>query len=159
MLPPLASKEQLIARLGVTPAGADLGRAEACLEDASAAVRGAAEQDYVTDENELDEAAVPAVIQSITLACALRAFRNPDGAQRAQVGDTSISYRSESGGDAVFLTAAERRAVRRAAGISGVQSVQLESPFAGALDPHYVPVLPGVGADLFPIGPFPWETA
>lgn len=156
MLPPLASLEQLSSRLGITldaetPDGA---RAAAALEDASSLVREEAGVDYVDDHGELSDA-IPDTIVSITLAAAGRAYRNPDGKTQTSVGDVSISYSFSSGGASVYLTKAEAQAIRRAAGLSSVSTVELTSGYLNERDMYYV--TPEGGGDPLPMGPLPWE--
>lgn len=154
---PLASVEQLADRLGIaldaqTPDGL---RAQAALEDASALVRAEAGVDYVDDHGELET--VPEVIITITIAAAYRAFRNPDGKTQTSVGDVSVSYSRQAGEAQLFLTRAERRAIRRAAGMGGFSSVSLTSGWFEGKDPHYVPTTQ-LDAAWIPMGPYPWES-
>jgi hypothetical protein len=154
VLPPLASLEALSLRLGVTLAGAEADRAGAILDDASALVRSEAGRDWVDDEDALLD--VPAVIESVTLAVAYRAFRNPDGVAQSSLGDASVSYDRGDGQAAVYLTRDERRSVRKAAGTSAVGAIELTSPWAMPADTY--PVGVAGGGDSIPMGPFPWET-
>ena len=75
---PLATVQQLSARLGITPTGGDAERALAALEDASALIRSEAAVDWIDDSDALSD--VPSVIEAITLAVAYRAYQNPTGA-------------------------------------------------------------------------------
>ena len=126
MLPALASLAQLAVRLDLEPDELDDdARAAAVLEDASAAVRAAADgTSWVDENNTLVD--VPDRVVTVTLAVALRAYQNPTGATQKTAGDASISYGARSG-SAVYLTREERRDVRRAAGISGMSSTWVES--------------------------------
>ncbi|MFA5517428.1 MAG: hypothetical protein WDA20_14210 [Desulfuromonadales bacterium] len=154
MLPPLASPEALSLRLGVTLAGTEADRAGAILDDASALVRSEAGRDWVDDEGALTD--VPAVVESVTLAVAYRAFRNPEGLAQASLGDASVSYDRGDGHAAVYLTRDERKAIRRSAGTSAVGAIELASPWAMPADAY--PVSVSGGGDPIPLGPFPWET-
>ena len=168
MLPPLVDLEALSERLGVTlvddheqPTSPDGVRALAALSDASALVRQEAGQEWVDEHGELDFGELSPgaidVIQSTTIAVAYRAFRNPDGTSQASVGDVSVSYGREGGAGALFLTLAERRAIRRAVGVMAVGTVELVSPWAEpAVASYYVPV--EGGGDPFPMGILPWES-
>ena len=132
-LPPFATVEDLEARLGVVLAehGPDLERAAAALDDASALVRNAG-IDWVDDHGELVDD-LPDIVFSVTLAAALRAYQNPTGAERQAVGDVSVSYSSAGEGGGVYLTRAERTAIRKAAGTGSLVSVGLTTPYlAGA---------------------------
>lgn len=150
---PLASAEQLSARLGVSLSGVDLERALAAIDDASALVRGEAGEDWVDDHDEPEE--VPELIQAIVLQVAYRAYRNPEGVFSTQVGDVQVSYGREGHGGAIFLTDDEKKALRRAMGRSAVSSIQLETPYAIGIDNYYVPV--EGGGDPLPMAPFPWD--
>lgn len=116
-LPPLADVSALEALLGQTLAGADLSRASAVLDAASALIRSEAGDDFT--------GGVPAIVEQVCLWASMRAFRNPDGVAQSSVGDVSVSYRSNEDSGAVFLTRDERRQVRKAAGSPGVVSVPM----------------------------------
>ena len=150
---PLATVEQLSARLGITPTGGDAERALAALEDASALIRSEAAIDWIDVDND-ELSGVPSVIEAITLAVAYRAYQNPSGASQTILGDPSVSYAREGSG-AVYLTRDERKAVRKAAGISSVGSIALVSPWMAEAANYYVEV--EGGGDPIPLGPFPWE--
>lgn len=152
MLPALASLSALEARLGVTLAGADVERASAALDDASALIRAEGGTEWVDDEGALTD--VPSLVEQVTLAVAYRAFRNPDAFTQTSLGDASVAY-DRSGQSAVYLTRDERRAVRRAAGTTAVGAIELASPWAMPAS-HY-PVAVTGGGDPIPLGPFPWE--
>lgn len=152
----LASVEQLMARLGVTLSGADLERALAALDDASATVRTFADEDWTDEEGNPED--VPEIIQAVTLACAYRAYSNPSGFFYSSVGDVTVSYGrqgDEGHGGAVYLTKDEKLAIRRSMGRLSSTSVQLESPYGIGINAYYIPV--AQGGDPIPIGPFPWE--
>lgn len=118
----LATVAELEDRLGRTLTGAPLDRAEAALDDASALVRDEGDEDW-------DSLTAPDRVVQIVLAAAYRAFTNPDALAQATSGDVSVSYGTVPG--AVYLTAAELRAVRRHAGGSGMQSLTLVTPYTG----------------------------
>lgn len=111
MLPPLASIDDLQARLPETIAESDEARAEAVLEDASTLVRAEAGTTWVTDD-ELDED-IPDIIVIVTLAAARRGFLNPDGFTQETLGDHSVSYGARG---AVYLTAEEKSLIAAAVG-------------------------------------------
>jgi len=127
MLPPLASTSELETRLGVTLSGADLSRASAALADASALIRQEADEDWVDDEGDLED--VPDIVSSVCLAVAYRAYRNPEGTVQASVGDVSVTYGRQGGGGAIYLTQAELRAVRKAAGKAAVTTLRYTTPY------------------------------
>ncbi len=116
---PLATVDQLTARLGYTLTGADLAMAEAALADASAVVRA-----YGLPWSNPDT--VPDVARSITLAAAERRVRSPEGYRMEMQG--SYSYQLPASTPlGVDLTAGEVRLIRAACGISGLFAV----PIAG----------------------------
>ena len=86
---------------------------------------------------------------------AQRVLTNPDGVTNETIGSFSQSFTSSSS-DA-YLTKAERRLVRKAAGSSLIGSVELESPYRRySADDLYVSVAGG-GDDLL-MGPWPEST-
>lgn len=137
-LPPFATVEDLEARLGVAldEHGPDYDRAAAALDDASALVRNAGIP-WVDDHDELVDD-MPDVVFSVTLAAALRAYQNPTGAERQTVGDVTVAYSSGGEGGGVYLTRAERAAIRKAAGTGSLVSVGLTSPYLGAESAMYI---------------------
>ena len=153
MLPPLASVADLSLRLGGTLAGTEAERASAVLDDASALIRSEASHDWVDDQGALLD--VPAVVESVTLAVAYRAFRNPDGVSQTSLGDASVSYDRASAQAAIYLTRDERRAIRRAAGTTAIGAIELASPWSMPANDY--PVAVAQGGEPIPIGPFPWE--
>jgi hypothetical protein len=162
MPPPLATLEQLGARLGVVfpvdvngmPTTPDGLRAGAALNDASALVRTVAGEDWLDENGDLE--AVPPTIQTVTLSVASRAYMNPQGAVQATVGDASVTY-SRGGEGTVFLTNAEVRLIRKAMGLSALSSVQFVTEFVppNGRDNLYAP--DPDGGDPVPLGPVPWE--
>ncbi len=154
MLPALATTDALALRLGVTLAGAELDRGTAVLDDASALIRSEAGVDWVDEQGQLLD--VPPVVESVALAVAYRAYRNPDGLGQASLGDASVSYDRGDAQAAVYLTRDERRSIRRAAGTSAAGAIELISPWSMPADTY--PVAVSGGGDPIPIGPFPWET-
>lgn len=167
MLPPLVDLEALSERLGLVltdehdePTSPDGVRALAALSDASALVRAEADQEWVDEHGELDfgdlSPGAVDVIQSTTIGVAYRAFRNPEGASQASVGDVSVSYGRDGGAGALFLTQAERRALRRAVGLSSASAVEIVSPWGQpAVASYYAPV--AGGGDPMPMCIPPWE--
>lgn len=121
-LPAFATIDDLGARL---PAGIPAGgetRAQAALDDVSAFIRTFASKDWVTDDTPpvlADD--TPPIIGTVCLRAALRVFTNPQGVTQDTAGPYSTSFANAS--TDVYLTAAEKAMVRRAAGLStlGVQ--------------------------------------
>jgi len=136
-VPPLASFDMLVRKLGYTPEGGEAERAEGLLDDASELIRDVAGKTWlVANTNALDE--VPRRIRSICVEAAFRAFDNPWGLSQRTIGDSSKAYdrAGREGGEAVYLTDAEEKAVRKAAGSGSFVSVTLTSPYsAGYIDP------------------------
>lgn len=147
LLPALVSLDDFALRVGGVSASEE-ERAQAVLDDASALVRGeAGTEDWVDDDGALE--AVPDLIAAITVAVAIRAYRNPDGVRSETIGTYSVAYADTS--TAVFLTEGERRAIRRTVGMTGIGSVLLEGEWTRHPAATYVPV--EGGGDDFPLGP------
>lgn len=144
-LPTFATLADLDLRLPGGLRDADRARAWATLLDASALVRTVVGSDYVDDSNVLT--GVPPIFASVVCASARRALDNPDGIQEEALG----SYRavlSNASGD-VYLTAAETKNVRRAAGFTGLWTLPTTRDPAN-LGPEMASVLPwGVNSEEF----------
>lgn len=144
-LPAFASLEDLDLRIPGGLRDADRARAWANLLDASALVRVVVGGDYVDDSNALT--GVPPIFVSVVCASSRRALDNPDGIQEEALG----SYRavlSNPSGD-VYLTAAETKNVRKAAGFTGLW-VQPTTRDPDNLGTETVSVLPwGVNGENF----------
>lgn len=134
--PPLASFGMLARKLGGLPEDFDeteRDRGEYLLGEASDLIRDVAGKTWLTADYALD--AVPRRVALICAAAAARAFENPHGLSQRSLGDSSKSYdrAGREGGEVVYLTDEEERAVRKAAGISSFVAVTLVSPYsAGA---------------------------
>lgn len=129
----LASLDHLAARSGNID---DEDRAQAALDDASALVIMEAGTDWSDDEN-----GVPAVIVAVVCAAAGRALRNPDAVKSETIGQYAVTYGNTIGG--VWLTANEKAVVRRAAGVRGIGTIELESPYEPFIETVPVAGLPG----------------
>jgi hypothetical protein len=136
-VPPLASFELFTRRLGYTPEETEAERAEDLLDDASELIRDVAGMTWlVANTNALD--AVPRRVARICVSAALRAFENPFALSQRTIGDSSKAYdrAGREGGEAVYLTEAEEKAVRKAAGGGSFVAVTLTSPYsADYVDP------------------------
>lgn len=95
--------------------GADTARAQGNLDDASALIRAEAGS-AVADG--WDAGTVPDVVKTICMSAAKRAFLNPDGIRGMSIDGNSAQFSTAS--PDVYLTKAEKSAVRRAAGRSGL---------------------------------------
>jgi hypothetical protein len=131
-LPPLAPLETLTRKLGITPDDLPAGeaaRGEHLLREASELIREIAGTDYVDDDGVLT--AVPRRVSMICTAAAFRAFNNPEGLSQRSIGDSSKSYdrAQREGGEDVYLTTAEKEAVRRTSGNNSMMSVTLVTPY------------------------------
>ncbi|MEU8264920.1 hypothetical protein AB0C02_30440 [Micromonospora sp. NPDC048999] len=129
-LPPLAPLAALAGRLGYTPEGAEATRAENRLADASALIRDEAGKTWAVGGQLVD---VPHRVAGICVDVALRAFTNPEALSQRSIGDSNKSYDRAGldGGAIVYLTDAEAKAVRKAAGGNGFRSVTVVSPWSG----------------------------
>ena len=123
-LPAFASVEDLEDRLGRALEDADLMRAQAALDDASALIRVEAGTGVTWDSIDDVGAAYQGAIVAVTLAVARRVMENPELAQSKSMGDASVTF-GDSSND-VFLKASERRLIHRAAGRSALGYVDLE---------------------------------
>jgi len=128
---PLATLEQLGKKLGYIPTGAEADRATECLAEASELIRDVADTTWTDDAGQLVD--VPARVRRICLDVAYRAFTNPEALTQRSIGDSSKSWdrTGREGGEAVYLTEAEERAIRKAAGGSSFAAVTLASPYGG----------------------------
>lgn len=127
---PLATLADLAARVEGGIAVEDEARATACLEDVSALVRQVARVTYLDELGAVT--GLPEVTRAVVLHAAARALLNPAGSMsRESIG--SYNYgRADSGAIAsqgtaygAYLTPAEKKTVRQAAGRQGVQSFDL----------------------------------
>jgi hypothetical protein len=137
-LPPLATVEDLRRKLGHLPEGDERDRAEHLLAEASELIRDKAGITWA-DATTGALQTVPRRVRLICVAAAYRAFTNPEGLTQRTIGDSSKAYdRSKrEGGEDVYLTEAEVRTVRKAAGTSSLVSVTLVTPYnyGGLTDP------------------------
>lgn len=112
----LASVVDVETRLGRPFEQSELGRVGALLDDASALVREEAGRSWVDAEG--NPKPFPASIRTIVLRVVDRAWRNPEGFSAESDGD--YSYQRTNVQPGVYLTEQEAKAVRRAAGKSGL---------------------------------------
>lgn len=133
-LPALAELSDLEARLGVDLSGSDSTRAQAALDDASAVIRDEAGVDFLDPEDDASlDPDMPAVIVTICLAVAMRAYDNPNGERSESLGSASVSH-GVYGQAGVYLTPTERRMVRKAAGSASVGTVELRQAWVPVND-------------------------
>ncbi len=129
MVAALATTENFEARHGLLT-DAEREVVEHLLDDASAFIRAEAggDTDWVADDFDGEP---PPVIRAICLQVAYRAWRNPDGVAREQIGEIARTFRGDDQSDAMWLTKNESRMIRKAAYGSIVRSVTVETPFSG----------------------------
>jgi hypothetical protein len=142
---PLATIPELEARLGRVLTGAELERAEALLDDASALVRDVAGKTWIDPDTGLLEP-VPGSIRWVVLRAAERAIRNPQGFSSESAGD--YSYQRTGVEPGVYLTEGEEKAIRKATGKKGLwtQPVTRGDEYL-----HTVWGEDQFGAELFPL--------
>lgn len=133
-LPAFAVIADLNARMGENFEDDD-PRALAALDDASSVIRDAAGKSWVNDSGDLDlptdpSSTVADTLRRVCCSAARRVLENPDGVAQEGIGSYSVGY-SNSSND-VYLTKAEVRAVRRAAGKSGLQAIPTTRGLVGA---------------------------
>ncbi len=140
-LPPLISFAKLVAKLGYTPEDEERTRADSILLETSALIRDVAGVSWTNaTTGALD--VVPFRVRQIALSVAYRAFTNPEALTQRTIGDSSKSFdrAKREGGEAVYLTEAEEKAIQKASGTSGMTVVTQVSPYSGdsLLDPWEV---------------------
>ncbi len=114
---------------------------EALLEDATALVE--LELGVLPEVWLGDDAEVPAGVKAVAIQVAYRAWSNPDGVAREQLGEVARTYRGTDQADALWLTKNEARLVRKAAGKSSLTSIPVETPYSGGVDePHPMDFFP-----------------
>lgn len=107
--PPLATLEDLEARLGQPVPADQETRALALLDDASALVRAVARRSWIEDGELAD---VPTAVVGVVANVAARAFRNPDGVTQDTAGPFTVSY-GPLAAERLFLTRGEREILSR----------------------------------------------
>lgn len=119
---PLATFAQMAARLDGGIETSDHMRAEAMLDDASALVL-----DLVDAETQTAwESSPPASVAAVVCQVAIRGLVNPHGVMTERQGDYQYELASATG---IYLTDAEIRTVRKAAGVNGAASVEITHPY------------------------------
>lgn len=127
----LATYTDCQTRWGVTLTAGEITQVNALLLDASAVVLDAA--DLTTAWT---SATLPAVVLPVICAVVRRAFDNPGGLQSETIGD--YTWRGVKSGETsnIYLTADEKRTVRRAAVKLGIATITLTNYLPlPALDP------------------------
>lgn len=114
-LPALATVASMEVRLGLgvgTLTGADLARATASLQDASAFVRSIGRKLWLDTEGEVT---APEDVAMVTTRAAIRDYRNPDGVNNEALGQGAYAYAYAPGQASIWLTEDEVKLIRQAA--------------------------------------------
>ena len=148
----LAELDDLEARMGTV---SDPPRAQAAIDDASNWIHEATNNAWIADDGTLVDT-IPSVALTVCCAVARRILTNPDGITSESLGPFSQGQSNASSD--VYLTKAETRILRRAAGV-GIGSITLESPYPLRVSNSdiYVPWVDSE-SEQFPMGPFPTQT-
>lgn len=131
-LPPLVDFSRLVAKIGYEPQETERDRAEELLDEASELVRDVAGKTWADSATGV-VSDVPRRVRAIVIDATYRAFTNPEGLSQRSVGDSSKSFdrSGREGGEIVYLTDDEERAIRKAAGSSSMVVATLVSPYSG----------------------------
>lgn len=124
----LITVDQLEARLAETFTGTALAQVQGLIADASALVILAARTDFTTT-------GVPAVIVAVVAQMVRRALENPEELTGENIGTYGWqAQQSSPSGGSLYVTRAERRIIREAAGRPAVIGISgdtgLEDPLA-----------------------------
>jgi hypothetical protein len=123
----LATIEDFELRHG-PPADSEKPQVTALLDDAGALVE--AELGELPEGWTGKDADIPAIVKAVCVQVAYRAWSNPDGIAREELGEVSRAYRGGNDADALWLTENEKRLIRRAAGKPRITSVPLETSYS-----------------------------
>ena len=121
----LITLAQFEARTGRSLTVTQILQAEALITDASALVVDIVNDATITDP--WDDATVPASVVPVVVNMVRRGMDNPNGYGQESIGSYSYSSPNTSG---LFANRDEARAVRKAAGTSGVAALNLDSYLA-----------------------------
>lgn len=134
---PLITIAELQARTGQTYAGTELAKANAAIEDASALVRQIGESEFHDAAAAL---ALPEAIRPVVVAMVRRALEVPTGAAAGLTAEMVGAYSWQAGGRdgsgagsgptaSLYATKREIRIIRKAAGVSTLKSIPIETPY------------------------------
>ena len=133
MAEPLITVAQLEARIGTDLSVAQTTQAEALIDDASGLVRLVARTDFLTS--------VPATIVAVVAQMVRRALDNPTeltGENIGSYGWQAMGQIQSSSGGSIYVTRAERKIIREAAGRAGVIGISFDTglgdPLAGTTE-------------------------
>lgn len=124
----LITTDQFERRTGRTLSATQSIQVEALIADASALVVDIVNDSTITDT--WTDATVPASIVPVVVAMVRRGIENPNGYRQVTAGPFSHSVGATSA-TGVFATRDEVRAIRKAAGTSGVAALNLDSYLVG----------------------------
>lgn len=125
----LATIEDFETRHGVLD-DEDEATVEALLADASGLIENELSASEVAWLAEDSEESPPAIVKAVCIQVAYRAWANPDGIAREELGEVAHTYRGTDQADVLWLTKSEAKMVRRSAGASSVRSVPVETPYS-----------------------------
>jgi hypothetical protein len=114
----LITLPELLARPGFD--GIDSGQAEALIADASALVRECARGEL----DDVEPPDTPPAVVAVVVNMIRRGWTNPAGAVQETLGDYSYSMGGQ-GVATLYVTAREKRIIRRAVGVLGVGTVTM----------------------------------
>ena len=123
----LITTTQFETRTGRSLTVAQTTQVEALITDASALVVDIVGDSTITDDWDIaTPATVPASIVPVVVSMVRRALDNPNGYSQESIGNYSYSIASGSSAG-LFANKDEIRAIRKAAGSSGIASLNLDS--------------------------------
>lgn len=128
----------------------ELSRVQAVLDAASDEVRDASGRDWLDPNNSsmlVDP--LPRIVRLITLRCAERAIRNPEGFSSESAGDYSYQRNGATGEGGLYLTEREIKQLRRAGGRSGLWTQQVTRGDISAQGTRWME--DSFGLELFPV--------
>lgn len=109
----------------------EVQRVQALLEDASGMIGtelSGSEAKWLEEGSDED---APATVKAVCIQVAYRAWNNPDGVAREELGAVARTYRGTDQADVLWLTKNEARMLRKAASVSAVTSIQVETSYSG----------------------------
>lgn len=129
-MPALAEVPDLEARMGREFNETETVQAAALLDDVSAYARDLTGVDWLDPDNptELDPDRSPSLV-GIVCSAVRRSMENPDGLKSESIDTAGYTASYGDADTGLYFTKAERRALRRAAGLSGISSITLEGAY------------------------------
>lgn len=121
---PLVDVSQIEVRLGRSLTEDETGRAQALIEDVSGEIYTLIGSGAFHDDD--GNLAPPAGVIGVVCRAVIRQFENPRGLTGETIGDYNWQANNGRADTSVFFTPAELRGLRRAAGLPGFGSIQME---------------------------------